>query len=377
MSKRILFEKTAIFAEEHMNPSGIPNFCRQDLIALEVINKSGDETKNICIVSLAPDCTSGGWKVQYFKIENLMNYCSNNDTELILLIKPNDFVDVERAKSWAEQRQLCTISIANRRGELNHILICSKNIRDNQGEIFTEKNKKWGDYIKFDVWAEHTNKGVKIMQINAAKRVDAHKELEILTNKKEVDILMIQEPAMVNKNLRKISNGVTFSDIWKGDNGPRASIWISNDMNPNKNAIQLNDYVDRDMVTVNLRMQSNEGSWNEFILCSVYMPAKNEEGENISDPIAKKLMELSLYARSNNRKVINKEQHLSIRELEEMSLTISTAITEAYESSCRLKRVKDKEKEWRDDTLLEKRKEVRATFNQTKKTSFPKRQKQG
>lgn len=483
------WNKVAIFAEESTDPSGIPNFCRHNLIAVEIKCGNGQEAKDLCIVSVSPDETTKGWEVQFLKLKSLIDYCLNNDTELMVIVKLKGIVDDKYTRCWAEQSNLSSTLIKDRKGITSYSLLCTENVRDNKGEIKIVNDKLWGCYVKIKLWARHDDEGVKIMQLNTAKRAEAHNELEIITNKKEVDILLLQEPARIKKNLRKISNGVTFSDGTKGELVPRASIWVSNDLNPNKNAIQLNDFVERDMVTINLRTQTTEGSWSDFILCSVYMPARNDEGETIPNPISKKLEELVNYVKSKNLKIIiatdsnshhefwgdkrtdnrgisiidlitegdltilnnsntptftshvgsscidltivsfntfdlvsgwrveqeynfsdhkaikfsiknakhdikkhrvikktnwkrytqlleskqgafDTDQPTSIRELEHLSKELNKAIIASYESSCRLKRIKHKDKDWCDEKLLEKRKEVRAAFNHTKKTSL-------
>lgn len=481
--------KTAIFAEEATDPSGIPNYNRQDLIAVEVINETGNDTRSLCVVSLSPDITDIGWAVQFLKVNRLIEYCLNNDSELVMIIKPGGTVDANYVNLWAERFRLVSQSITNRRGSVTHMLMCTRNFRDNRGEISIRYNKKWGDFIKVGAWLKPANSGVKMIQINAAKRMEAHNELEILVGKKEADILMIQEPAKNKTNVRKIGNGATFAYNSKNELGPRACIWVSNELNPNKNAMQLNDFVDRDMVTINLRLQTKEGSWNEFILCSLYMPFKNNDGDTINDPVTVKLKELIQYANNYNKKVIismdsnshhetwgdkntdirgnqllnffiesdlillnnnnsptftshvgsscidlttvsfnathlvsewrvdqdysfsdhkairfnienakpetckvrsikktnwklyikhmeNRVDELSfpqpmnIEELDASANILNKVIIESYESSCRLKRVKHKEKDWCNDILLDKRIEVRAAFNKTKRTSL-------
>ena len=128
---------------------------------------------------------------------------------------------------------------------------------------------------------------VNVRQLNVGKRSQAWLELSnSLHTEKQFDIALVQEPPSRNKIIcPRMKEGITF---YKETNkAPRSCIYMSKEMADSTQAILLSNLSDKDHTSVQLKIKKGDNLIN-IILCSIYMPGMNENGNNIvSDTLIK------------------------------------------------------------------------------------------
>lgn len=130
---------------------------------------------------------------------------------------------------------------------------------------------------------------MKFLQLNANKSHAAHDDLKLISS--DPDIICFQEPAIMAGQARKTANGTTFAYInptTQANRAPRSSIWVMND----HEAFLMAEFTNRDHTTIKLKTNLGAHKSPETIICSAYLPHKNEDKSYISNPISETLENL-------------------------------------------------------------------------------------
>lgn len=143
-------------------------------------------------------------------------------------------------------------------------------------------------------------KKIRIVQVNLGKRDGAINELSRLLASGEVDIALIQEPRIRDKNVIKIP-GVK---LYKAGCKPRSCIWISNNLNVSSKCVLRNDLSTRDIVTINLNIQIEKNVNKEMIISSVYLPHIDDDKTYLADPVNNKIKEIIEYCKLTRKEFI-------------------------------------------------------------------------
>lgn len=108
----------------------------------------------------------------------------------------------------------------------------------------------------------------KILQINLNHSKSATTELSILQAMDQYKIILIQEPWVHKNQAKGLQN--KNGNLFVGTNtcNPRACIYISKQID----SLLLNQFSDRDHVTVLVSMLTSDGTIKKLLLVSAYFP---------------------------------------------------------------------------------------------------------
>lgn len=73
-------------------------------------------------------------------------------------------------------------------------ILASIRISNHLGKLQHSHNSNTGNITTFNLWPLYTEKGIRITQLNAGKRITAFNELGTLLNMNLTDVILIQEP---------------------------------------------------------------------------------------------------------------------------------------------------------------------------------------
>lgn len=295
--------RTALYVDNRLEGKTISNYSDVDFMAMEIMIESGTDCHKTCIVSCKVECNYLDWADLALKLNDLNDYRMHNDIEMLIVAKMEEVELNVQFKKWTENRKMHFKAVKNENEENYLTIVTSKNLQEFTGKIGMKYNMVWGNYFVVDIWKSFSGAGIKVLQLNAGKRTEAFNEIAIQAGTKEIDIALLQEPPRLIGKTRDIGNGNTYC----GDTiqeVARASIWISKNLDPDKNAFYIYDLSDRDTTVVELRMRQNKGSYKKIILCSIYMPLKDKEGNEIQNPAGNKLTKIVEYAQANNRDLL-------------------------------------------------------------------------
>lgn len=123
---------------------------------------------------------------------------------------------------------------------------------------------------------------VKCIQINLGKRASATGELNLRLEKGEADIVFIQEPC---KKLKGLSGGTTFCSSNLMNKQARSAIWIKKEIVQDLECLLIEQFSNRNMTTVEIKLKNDKGSQKKILLCSVYLPSLDDDKHYINNPI--------------------------------------------------------------------------------------------
>jgi exonuclease III len=125
-------------------------------------------------------------------------------------------------------------------------------------------------------------------------------------SKGEADIVFIQKPKKNDKNdkARGPSGGKTYHSSTHLLNPIRTAIWIKTEIIKQSDCILLEQYSDRDQTAVMLHIKEPSGAKRKLILCSIYLPSHDENGNFIKNPIKLALTSLINHCTSNKIELI-------------------------------------------------------------------------
>lgn len=145
-----------------------------------------------------------------------------------------------------------------------------------------------------------------ILQFNCNKNQLATAEIEGRFVSNTVDIALIQEPQLTDNpfmgcRVKKITGTMTLqSNCSFKRPGARAAIYVRDDVSKAIRLIVLEQFSDRDTVTIQVELEI-DNTTQKIIICSIYCPRLNGEGNLIHDLTQGKLKEVVTYA--NQKKI--------------------------------------------------------------------------
>jgi ribonuclease HI len=147
---------------------------------------------------------------------------------------------------------------------------------------------------------------VRIYQLNCGKGDVPSTEIRRRLTNLNIDFMLIQEPS-TNKN-KKIRRSVFQGEYFTkhtSNKTPRAAVWVNkNFLKDDENScLLMEQFSDRDMVSVKTHFKINN-LYKTVILCSIYMPSKNDRAINIKNPINDKINNLMKHVTENNLDII-------------------------------------------------------------------------
>lgn len=142
------------------------------------------------------------------------------------------------------------------------------------------------------------------MQFNCNKSQLATAEIEGRFASNQLDIALVQEPQLTDNpfmgcRVKKIPGTMTIqsSNSFKRP-GARAAIYIRNDVAKAIKLIVLEQFSNRDIVTIQVELLQDDKPL-KLIISSLYCPRLDNDGNRIPDPSSGKLSEVVAFANSN------------------------------------------------------------------------------
>lgn len=148
------------------------------------------------------------------------------------------------------------------------------------------------------------NPSWKILQFNCNKNQLATAEIEGRFVGNLVDIALIQEPQLADNafmgcRVKKIPGTLAIQSSNSFSRpGARAAIYVRDDIGKAIKLIVMEQFSNRDIVTVQLELDI-DNELKKMFICSLYCPRLNNEGNLIHDPTLGKLREAVSFANQN------------------------------------------------------------------------------
>lgn len=147
------------------------------------------------------------------------------------------------------------------------------------------------------------------MQFNCNKSQQATAEIEGNFAANQIDIAIVQEPQLADNptmgcRVKKIPGtmGLQSSNSLNRP-GARAAIYIRNDLGKTTKLIVLEQFSSRDIITAQIEILLDDTPI-KLLICSLYCPRLDADGNRISDPSTGKLRELMSFANSSSIPII-------------------------------------------------------------------------
>jgi ribonuclease HI len=131
---------------------------------------------------------------------------------------------------------------------------------------------------------------VKVIQLNCGKSSSATDDLRGRVDRKEIDVMLLQEPSGKKNGIQNIYGGKMYFKS-KLKVRARAAVWLSRAYTSNCVCIQLEQYSNRDMVAVEVAKRESTGI-KKMVICSIYMPSLDRDNKRINDPVTIELKNL-------------------------------------------------------------------------------------
>lgn len=148
-----------------------------------------------------------------------------------------------------------------------------------------------------------------VMQFNCNKSQLATAEIEGHFAANQLDLALVQEPQLTDNpamgcRVKKIQGTIAIqaSNSFKRP-GARAAIYIRSDIGKAIKLIVLEQFSNRDMVTIQVELLQNE-VMTKMLISSTYCPSLDAEGNRIADPTNGKLREVVSFANSKRIPII-------------------------------------------------------------------------
>lgn len=142
------------------------------------------------------------------------------------------------------------------------------------------------------------------MQFNCNKSQLATAEIEGRFASNQLDLALVQEPQLTDNpamgcRVKKIPGTIAIqsSNSFRRP-GARAAIYVRNDVTKAIKLIVLEQFSDRDAVVTQVELLLNDVP-TKLIICSIYCPRLNVDGNSISDPTQGKFKEAVAFANNN------------------------------------------------------------------------------
>lgn len=135
---------------------------------------------------------------------------------------------------------------------------------------------------------------IGLLHLNCHRMHTVKTNLEVDMNRENVDVLLLQEPALSNRDQISFSRNVCGSIIYaKNCEKPRTCIVISKRLK--QNVTVLDQFNNRNLTVVKLTLRSRNFEKYEMVIASIYL-----EQEISNEDIEKQLTMLQKYATDNN-----------------------------------------------------------------------------
>lgn len=142
---------------------------------------------------------------------------------------------------------------------------------------------------------------VKCIQINLGKRASATGEINLRLKNGDADVVFLQEPC---KKLKGLYGGTTFCSSNLNNKLARAAIWIRKEIVQDLDCLLMEQFSNKDMTTIAVKLRNDKGGQKRIMLCSVYLPSLDDNKHHINNPIDNKIVELVEHCKSSNLECI-------------------------------------------------------------------------
>lgn len=146
---------------------------------------------------------------------------------------------------------------------------------------------------------------VKCLQINIGKRIAAADEVNLRVSNGEAGIVFLQEPkTTMTRKVRGPYGGTSFHSSRDLNKPIRAAIWIQSDLVKLANCLLLEQFSNRDQTSVLMDIKEPNGAKRKLILCSIYIPALDDNNSPITNPINQILESLVVHCKTTQTELI-------------------------------------------------------------------------
>lgn len=142
----------------------------------------------------------------------------------------------------------------------------------------------------------------RVVQVNLGKRVNASLELDSLLAQNKFDIALLQEPSAQDGKVNNLTGGSKFYKYSK--ERPRTCIWISKNLAEKSECILMNNFSNKDMTTIMMKLHLNKETFKELVISSIYCPHKDDTDKAIMNPINESISKLVYFCKKESKELI-------------------------------------------------------------------------